>query len=474
MKETGRPQQRLTTLPLARGTRPFALSEDERHHNGDWWAWQFLRRNPFYRRDFVLSQAMPDIAHWHANNPLATLQGKPPKPLPNAVTELDARYFCMHGNILSGPVEWPEVGPYPLSAYRLEHPEVQDSDIYLREFDSATTYGIAHWFNPDEAELPMLADGQSWFFCLTEPIWRVGDVDWRANTVEASVTGYGRTVVGLNTDQPIVRKAWTHFSLAAQVSADGKTTYTEVSADKPARPLFLSSDSEMAFAVSLDLDIHAQLRPIKALASSYQKQLRALGELSRSVTPPVGIRPVVMHPEQGHAQTIDFLRGLVQSPQRLHHQPVQHWRAALVDTRYTLGPQFDALMQEFKGQQDQLGALKVTPPSRVRNAGTEDFWLKKALTMLELQCSLPGAKKNTPAGAALIAQAIYEPTHPLHTLARPDSGLNKDTYAEGNDATLWNSDGFKDSLKNAKETALSKYLLLVGRPAKDLYKHNQD
>jgi hypothetical protein len=116
----------------------------------------------------------------------------------------------------------------------------------------------------------------------------------------------------------------------------------------------------------------------------------------------------------------------------------------------------------------------VTPPSRVRNAGTEDFWLKKALTMLELQCSLPGAKKNTPAGAALIAQAIYEPTHPLHTLARPDSGMNKATYADGKDATLWNSDGFKDSLKNAKETALSKYLLLVGRPAKDLYKHNQD
>lgn len=474
MTETGRPQQRLTTLPLARGTRPFALSEAERLHNGDWWAWQFLRRNPFYRRDYILSQASPDIAHWRASSPLTALQGKPPNPFPSAVTELDARYFCVHGNILSGPVEWPEVSPYPLSVYRLEHPEVQDSDIYLREFDSATTYGIAHWFDPDEAELPMLADGQSWFFCLTEPIWRVGDVDWRANTVEASVTGYGRAVVGLNTDQPIVRKAWTHFSLAAQVSTDGKTTYTQVSADKPAHPLFLSGESEMAFAVSLDLDIHAQLRPIKALASSYQKQMRALGELPQSVTPPVGVRPMVMHPEQGHAQTIDFLRGLVQSPQRLHHQPVQHWRAALVDTRYTLGPQFDALTQELKGQQDQLGALKVTPPSRVRNAGTEDFWLKKALTMLELQSSLPGAKKNTPAGAALIAQAIYEPTHPLHTLARPDSGINKDTYIEGKDVSLWSSDGFKDSLKNAKETALSKYLLLVGRPAENLYKHDQD
>ena len=474
MTGTGRPQQRLTTLPLARGTRPFALSEDERHHNGDWWAWQFLRRNPFYRRDFVLSQTIPNITHWHANSPLTALQGKPPKSLPNAVTELDARYFCAHGNILSGPVEWPEVGTCSLSAYLREHPEVQASDIYLREFDSATTYGIAHWFDPDEAELPMLADGQSWFFCLTEPIWRVGDVDWRANTVEASVTGYGRTVVGLNTDQPIVRKAWTHFSLAAQVSVDGKTTYTKVSADKPARPLFLSSDSEMAFAASLDIDIDAQLRPIKALASSYQKQLRASGKLPQSIKAPVGVRPMVIHPEQGHAQTIDFLRGLVQSPQRLHHQPVQHWRAALVDTRYTLGPQFDALMQELKSQQDQLGSLKVIPPGRVRNAGTEDFWLKKALTMLELQCSLPGAKKNTPAGAALIAQAIYEPTHPLHTLARPDSGLNKDTYIEGKDVSLWSSDGFKDSLKNAKETALSKYLLLVGRPAEDLYKLDQD
>ena len=417
---------------------------------------------------------MPDIAHWHANNPLTALQGKPPKPLPGAVTELDTRYFCAHGNILSGAVEWPEVGTCSLSAYLREHPEVQASDIYLREFDSATTYGIAHWFNPDEAELPMLADGQSWFYCLTEPIWRVGDVDWRANPVEVEVAGYGRTTVGLNADQPIVRRAWTHFSLAAQVSAEGKTTYTQVPADKPARPLFLSSDSEMAFAASLDIDIDAQLRPIKALASSYQKQLRASGKLPQSIKAPVGVRPMVIHPEQGHAQTIDFLRDMLQSPQRLHHQPVQQWRAALVDTRYTLGPQFDALAQELKSQQDQLGSLKVTPPGRVRNAGTEDFWLKKALTMLELQCTLPGAKKNTPAGAALIAQAIYEPTHPLHTLARPDSGLNKDTYVEGKDTSLWSSDGFKDSLKNAKETALSKYLLLVGRPAKDLYKHNQD
>lgn len=474
MTETGQPQQRLTTLPLARGTRPFALSEDERHHNGDWWAWQFLRRNPFYRRDFVLSQTIPNIAHWHANSPLTALQGKPPKSLPSAVTELDTRYFCAHGNILSGPVEWPEVGTCSLSAYLREHPEVQASDIYLREFDSATAYGIAHWFNPDEAELPMLADGQSWFYCLTEPIWRVGDMDWRANHVEVDVPGYGRTAVGLNADQPIFRRAWKHFKLAAQVSADGKVTNKKVPTDKPARPLFLSSDTEVAFAVSLDLDIDAQIRPLKALASSYQKQLRALGELSQSVTPPIGVRPMVMHPEQGHAQTIDFLRGLVQSPQRLHHQPVQHWRAALVDTRYTLGPQFDALAQDLKNQQDQLGALKVKPPSRVRNAGTEDFWLKKALTMLELQCALPGAKKNTPAGAALIAQAIYEPTHPLHTLARPDSGMNKDTYIEGKDVSLWSSDGFKDSLKNAKETALSKYLLLVGRPAEDLYKHDQE
>lgn len=466
--------QRLTTLPLARGTRPFELSEQERQHNGDWWAWQFLRRHPFYRRDYILSQTTPDIAHWRAHCPLSALQGNPPKPLPEAVTELEARYFCAHGQILTGPLEWPEVSTYSLNAYRLEHPELRNEDIFFREFDSATTYGLAHWFNPDEAELPSLAEGQSWFYCLTEPIWVVGDMDWCANTVEANLPGCGKITVGLNLDQAVTRRVWKHRKVVAQMAADGKTTYVQVPADKPPRPVFLSNDTEMAFAVSLDLDIDAQMRPLRALATSYQKHLRASGTLRQSIAPPVGVRPQIIHPAQGHAQTLGFLRNLVQSPQRLHHLSAQHWRAALIDVQFTLGPQFENVAQDLKSQQDLLKALKVKPPSRVRNIGTSEFWLKKALTTLELQCALPASKKNTPAGSAVIAEAIFNPNHPLHGLARPDSGINKASFDENQCKFRWEGDEFKDSLKRAKELALEKYSLLVGRPSKDLYKQDQD
>jgi hypothetical protein len=456
----------LTTLKLQGGSRPFALSAEEQQLNGDWWAWQFLRRNPFYRHDFHLKNRLPDVLKWRENVSLKSLLGHPPRPVPVEIKNLDARLFCAHGRVLSGPAKWNGDGEYSLGDYRLDHPDLNVLDVYTRKFDSVISFGISQWFDPDEAELPKLSEGQSWFYCLTEPVWRVSDLAWASNISVIDLPEFGLTPVGIDEQLPMVQRKFTYRKYGKQLSPDSQPTY-EI-AEPPPQPLYFSNDSEMAFAVSLDRDIDSQIRPLKKLASSYQGQLRKTGAIGSSMPPPVGVNPLVMHPNQGPSRTIDFVQGLVEPEQRQF--PTEHWRACFIDTRFALAVQFQKLTLELKRQQEQLGSLWIKPPKRVRNTGVSEFWLKKALTMLELQLNLPHLKLNTSVGAALIAQAILDPSHHLHSLARPNSGISEGDRTAKAGRDRWHGDDFKDALSKAKELSLGKYQLLVGMTAKDLYK----
>lgn len=475
----------LTTLPLMPGSRPFALSEEERKLNGDWWAWQFLRRNPFYRRDYILRHVRPDVQKWRANSSLMSLLGQPPKPVSDDIDLLDARYFCSHGRILSGPLEWPEVDVYSFRKYCSEHSELNLHDVFLRDFDCATTYGIADWFDPDISTLPTLEDGQSWFYLLTEPLWDVGDPGWTMKSSVYEHPQFGRVSVGLDVDNPIYYRELKYYKPESIVSPEGKIGYRNVSINKPVRRACFSSDSEMYFAVSLDRSINMQLQPLKILATSFQKQLLSKGILVKVLAQPIGRQPMIFHPEQGPAQTIGFLQDLLtRAPERLHHVPKQHWRAVLIDTQFPLVAQFKHVEKELKSQQNALDEKNQLPfehPQRIRNADAQEFWLKKALCMLELQQGLPGAKKTTPAGAKLIAQAIFDPSHSQHKRIRPNSGIKKTdslvhqgTAQNPKDFFLWDSETYKDSLKESKKLSMGKYQVLVGISAEDMYKKDSD
>jgi hypothetical protein len=156
MSESDEKPKAYCTLPLAEGFRPFKLSEEESKLDGDWWAWQFLRHNPFYRRDYFLQSTIPESLHGREGMPLERLRGFPPRPMPGPFKNLDSRRFCAHGKVLSGSVTWPKYKRLTINAYRLLHPELKLADVFVREFDSAASYGIAAWFDPDKSVLPQL------------------------------------------------------------------------------------------------------------------------------------------------------------------------------------------------------------------------------------------------------------------------------------------------------------------------------
>ena len=108
------------TLPLVENSHyPFQLTEEEKGRSNDNWAWSFLRLNPYYRHDFNLVLARPDVQP-HLDDarrlifrfrmktlPAEYASIRHPVSLPTlptefakAVAELDSRYFMFNGEPL--------------------------------------------------------------------------------------------------------------------------------------------------------------------------------------------------------------------------------------------------------------------------------------------------------------------------------------------------------------------------------------
>lgn len=300
----------LTTLPLAPGNYPFALSAEELLLDGDWWAWQFLRRNPFYRRDHELHADIPALLKRRANQPIWRGMGPPSRLVPGEYGELDCRYFCAHGEVLSGDVDWPICKPLSLTAYQQRHPSICTADITIRDFDSAVTYGITWWFDPSGSDLPPLAAGQSWFYNLVEPLWEVGNPDIRLVEVFHTDARFGKTVVGFSQDEPLRAVALEHFRFETRHTAEGKSELVKIPIDPPWGPGFASL-TDLAFLVSLDEEIASQLRPLKVLAAG----LKAIGPVSTSTARPfrdAGVDHVILRPDHALARPLARLQGHIE------------------------------------------------------------------------------------------------------------------------------------------------------------------
>lgn len=457
----------LTTLPLAPGNHPFALSAEELLLDGDWWAWQFLRRNPFYRRDYDLQANVPEPLVRRKNQPIWIGMGPHPKGLPDGYGEFDCRYFCAHGQVLSGDVDWPICKPLSLTSYLQRHPDISTLDITIREFDSAVTYGITWWFDPSEPDLPPLATGQSWFYNLVEPLWEVGNPDIRL--VEAFYTHarFGKAVVGFSRDEPLRAAALEHFRFETRHSAEGKSELVKIPIDPPWGPGF-ASPTDLAFLVSLDEEIASQLRPLKALATG----LKAISPTVVSSTRPfrdAGVDHVILRPDHALARPLARLQGYIEMLSRQARRRRANWRVVHLDVSSSIDKQFGAIETDLLRAQvtaDKQQKRAVDRRGRKRNASPRDFWLKKFLCLLELQEALTAHNRGKPPGAERMGEAIHDIRHPLHRLIWPDTAL-AGSHPEGRQGAR-SVEPYKDALKQAKDFSLGLYEYLVGQTSAEL------
>lgn len=452
----------LTTLPLAPGNHPFALSAEELLLDGDWWAWQFLRRNPFYRRDYDLQANVPEPLVRRKNQPIWIGMGPHPKGLPDGYGEFDCRYFCAHGQVLSGDVDWPICKPLSLTSYLQRHPDISTLDITIREFDSAVTYGITWWFDPLDPDLPLLAAGQSWFYNLVEPLWEVGDPDVRL--VEAFYTDarFGKAIVGFSRDEPLRAVALEHVRFETRHLAEGKPELVKVPIERPWSRGF-ASPTDLAFLVSLDEEVASQLRPLKRLASG----LSAISKPAAMAARPLleaNRAYLILRADHGLALQLARLQGHLINLAKQPRRQRANWRVVHLDVINNIEKQFDDIQAELLQLQSALdkqrdGALKRI--KRKRNASPRDFWLKKFLCMLELQEGLTAHNGGKPPGAEHLGQAIFDPEHPLHRVIR--SGVEGPSSPVTSDAFARETEPYKDALKRGRDIALGLYEYLVGQ-----------
>ncbi|CAE6768817.1 hypothetical protein R69619_03745 [Paraburkholderia nemoris] len=479
----------VTSLPLAQGNYPFALSDDERRMTGDEWAWRFLRLNPCYRRDYELLQEQPVLLkELRRRNPSGWKEGA----IFEEVKELDVRYFSLNASVLGPPCKWPNLEPLSLGTFLVSHPEIEPHHLAIRDFDSTRLYGISDWFDPSLPTLPELKHEQSWFFNLTEPIFSVGDnlfigpkSSWefspRGNKVsvgyEGSVTrkeaGHfygeirkindrGEVVVsfGRLADQPAQR-------IFAKYNDQGELIDSlDVKYQPPLKSGGFASRSEMVFAVSLDGYIQPQLRVNRDMAQHFQNILIENESLRVQPSAPVGQEPLIFRPDRAVATPFAKIQTDLASLAREPASAWQNWYIALIDVAYPLTIQFKAVEKLLLDQQQRLqeaGALAYSVRERAGRAGKGDFWLKRALCFVELQLNLPSERKNAQPGADRIARAIYDKNDTHHTRMWGKTGWERAPTAGAGVTEI-----FKEALRLGKDLAESQYAFLIGAAAADI------
>jgi hypothetical protein len=483
------PSKPITSLPLAQGNYPFALSDGERSMSGDEWAWRFLRLNPCYRRDYELMQEQPALLkELRRRNPSRWKEGATFEQL----KELDVRYFSLNASVLGPPCKWPNLEPLPLGTFLTSHPKIEPDKLTIRDFDSVLLYGIADWFDPSSLTLQKLEAGQSWFFNLIEPIISVGDSlfvgrqsAWefspRGNRVSVGYEGNatrrepgpvygeitrtndrGESVIGYGRldDQP-PRRVFEKYNDRGELIDSLDVKY-----EPPLKSSGFASRSEMIFAVNVDGHIQPQLRVNLDVAQRFQNLLIEKDSLRVKPSVPIGHEPLIFRPDRAVATHFAKIQTDLAN---LSKGPASAWRIwyiALIDVAHPLTAQFKAVEKLLLDQQQRLlkaGALAQPMRERAGRAGKGDFWLKRALCFVELQLNLPPERKNTQPGADRIARAIYDKTDIHHKCVWGETGWKQAPKAGAGVTEI-----FKETLRLGKDLAERQYAFLIGASAADI------
>ncbi|WP_157977941.1 hypothetical protein [Paraburkholderia kururiensis] len=480
----------LLSVPLDQGKYPFALDRTQLKMTGDDWAWKFLRLNPGYRRDYELLQSQPGL--------LTTLRrhlrnGRPGSEWFERAKELDVRYFSLNGKVLGPQCKWPHAAPLTLKEFLDANPDIDPRRLRVRDFDSVRLYGIGDWFDPSSQDLPKLDEEQSWFFNLTEPIFSVGkpfffagrDSVWKAGpTLKKISVGYAGNAKFV--EPPVVYgRIESYNDRGEQVVSFGRIENlprkrafevlykdgTLIRVDVPTITPFLFTgfvrESEMAFAVSLDGHIKPQLRANQKAALHYQELMCRVSSQPLANYASTDPEPQVLpfRPDRPAAIPFSAIRTDLSALARDPASAWQNWHVALIDVAYSLPQQFKAVEKQLQAIQQRLGSSKrLANPIRQR-AGTtnhQEFWLKRALCMLELQLGLP-KRANSPTGADRIANAIYDQTDPYHKTIWGESGWKACPKQPAPE-----SEKLKKALRTGIDLAMHQYTFLIGAAPIDL------
>ena len=458
----------ITSLPFAPGSYPFALTADDpaRTLSGDQWAWRFLRLSPTYRHDYALWAVKPS---WSTKRPIKTvaaLKAELPDAEWQALLGADSRYFALDGKPLGHAIEWPNLRVASLRE-ALSEAQGREADIKIRDLDAPRLYGIGHWFDPEQADLPPLDQSsgvRSWFHNFTEPVWEGALPSLLPRPDAWTFIDSIRINIGMEPDIGVFipNSGMTHYAQQPVVAADGTITSKLVKVTQAPQRAGFATQTEVAILVCLDGNLPVQHRNITKLLQSAQEAIFP-GQTFKGGD---GYEPILVSAEHPRATSFGKLRGDLKDLTEAAPQGRRHWRLAIFDVQFALREQLDWALEKWTAQQIDLsnaGQLSTPLRQRAGNMHEGNFWLKAALCSLEAQISLMARYPTASFGRQNLTEIILSLSHPLHKEVR-GSGV---AARQADDDELV-KDLVNKAVKNGRILALGQYAQLIGTSAKEL------
>jgi len=207
------------SMKIQIGGQPFALTDDEALFRPDDWAWQFLRLNRHYVKDYAKAKSL------------------------GLIRRKSDRHFCD----ADGGCE----SSYP------RRPDVTYQDIIENEKYCRTQYGLSTWLNPKNTVLPKFSEEKdetcSWFFPLR--IVTTSNLTLSKSLVKG-IFGYFERPPHLTKSEHASRSSWGDTEDEEPCSAVSKQS------------------SVVRFTVRIDRPVFSQMSTIEHLATRYRDILK--------------------------------------------------------------------------------------------------------------------------------------------------------------------------------------------------------
>jgi hypothetical protein len=459
--------------PLAKGSYPFSLSQEEENLSLDDWAWLFLRLNPLYQHDYALRKNRAE--HW--KNVPSHFRGQGPVVFPQlsdvviyageqdpsrtslhaAIAQLDSRYFTVDGEPLGSMSDKWAYEPVTLAEYiARSSTEVVLEQIRIRDFDAARDFGIGVWLDPAQKTLPDLPTHKevvspSWFHHVNEPIWEAGSWAFMRPEVRTMTLADGQKLEFGRRETARERTSWTQYQMIEGKPEPGETIEVKIGEPLPVTSSKLTG-TQFQFLVCLDGYVRPQLatafrlaKEFQALHKKYHPQSVQRGAPAKSVD----LDELPNASGRGMNLFSQLKSGAVR--QR------KNWRAVTIDVAAALGQQQDEIEKELIWQQKSLGDTLTFPiRKRARDEGeTKNDARKRALCLLELH--LFGSEEGYLSQVRMNSAIYCSDTpayHEIRGLSIPEHVTQPDTGIKQEEGYL---DRIREGLDFGKQLALGWY-----------------